>query len=82
MESTVAQKLDSLKKLQQLDSKLDDIVKIRGALPEEVGDLEDEIVGYQTRISKHNSEIDDQNDEIANNKNAIVEATKLIKKYE
>ena len=82
MESTVAQKLDSLKKLQQLDTKLDDIVKIRGALPEEVGDLEDEIVGYQTRISKYNSEIDDQNNEIANNKNAIVESNRLIKKYE
>ena len=82
MESTVAQKLDSLKKLQTLDSKLDDIVKIRGALPEEVGDLEDEIVGYQTRISKYNSEIEDQNDQVANNKNAIVEANKLIKKYE
>ena len=82
MESTVAQKLDSLKKLQQIDSKLDDIVKVRGALPEEVGDLEDEIVGYQTRISKHNSEVEDQNEEIANNKNAIVEANKLIKKYE
>jgi predicted nucleic acid-binding Zn-ribbon protein len=82
MESTVAQKLDSLKKLQQIDSKLDDILKIRGALPEEVGDLEDEIVGYQTRIAKYNSEIEDQNAEIANNKNAILEANKLIKKYE
>jgi predicted nucleic acid-binding Zn-ribbon protein len=81
MESTVAQKLDSLKKLQQIDSKLDDIVKIRGALPEEVGDLEDEIVGYQTRIAKHNSEIDNQNELIAHNKNAIVESNKLIKKY-
>jgi len=82
MESTVAQKLDSLKKLQTLDSKLDDIVKIRGALPEEVGDLEDEIVGYQTRVSKYESEIADQDEEISNNKNAIVEANKLIKKYE
>ena len=82
MDSTVAQKLESLKKLQQIDSKLDDIVKIRGALPEEVGDLEDEIMGYQTRISKYNSEIDEQNQDIDNNKNAIVEANKLIKKYE
>ncbi|NJN25974.1 MAG: hypothetical protein HC819_08390 [Cyclobacteriaceae bacterium] len=81
MESTVAQKLDSLKKLQQIDSKLDDIVKIRGALPEEVGDLEDEIVGYQTRVAKHNSEIEAQNEQIANNKAAIVDANKLIKKY-
>lgn len=81
MESTVAQKLDSLKKLQEIDSSLDDIVKIRGALPEEVGDLEDEIVGYQTRVAKYDSEIEDQNEIIANNKNAIVDANKLIKKY-
>ncbi len=82
MESTVAQKLDSLKKLQQFDSKLDEIVKVRGALPEEVRDLEDEIVGYQTRIAKYNSENDEQDEEISNNKNAIVEANKLVKKYD
>lgn len=82
MESTVAQKLDSLKKLQQIDSKLDEIVKIRGALPEEVRDLEDEIVGYQTRISKFEDGIAEQNDAISANKNSIVEANKLIKKYE
>ncbi len=82
MESTVAQKLDSLIKLQQIDSKLDDILKIRGALPDEVRDLEDEIMGYQTRLDKHNNDIEDQHEQIANNKNAIVEANKLIKKYE
>lgn len=82
MESTVAQKLDSLKKLQQFDSKLDEIVKVRGALPEEVRDLEDEIVGYQTRIAKYNSENDEQDEEISNNKNAIVDANKLVKKYD
>jgi hypothetical protein len=82
MDSTVAQKLDSLIKLQQLDSKLDDIHKIRGALPDEVRDLEDEIMGYQTRVDKYNNEIEDQNEQISNNKNAIVEANKLIKKYE
>lgn len=82
MESTVAQKLDSLIKLQQIDSKLDEIQKIRGALPDEVRDLEDEIMGYQTRMDKHNIEIQDQHDLIAQNKNAITDANKLIKKYE
>jgi uncharacterized protein len=81
MESTVAQKLDSLIKLQQIDTKLDEIYKMRGALPDEVRDLEDEIMGYQTRIDKYNSEIEEQNDHIAHNKNAIVDANKLIKKY-
>jgi predicted nucleic acid-binding Zn-ribbon protein len=82
MESTVAQKLDSLAKLQQLDTKLDNIHKIRGALPDEVRDLEDEIVGYQTRVDKYNNEIEEQNEQISGNRNAIVEANKLIKKYE
>lgn len=82
MENTVAQKLDALSDLQELDSKLDDIKKIRGALPDEVRDLEDEIIGYQTRVVKHNKEIEDQNELISNNRNAIAEAKKLIKKYE
>lgn len=82
MENTVAQKLDALSDLQDLDSKLDDIKKIRGALPDEVRDLEDEIIGYQTRVVKHNKEIEDQNELISHNRNAIAEAKKLIKKYE
>lgn len=82
MESTVAQKLDALNKLQTLDSKLDEIIKIRGVLPEEVGDLEDEIIGYNTRLEKHQSEIENQEGIISNNRNAISESEKLIKKYE
>ncbi len=82
MENTVAQKLDALSDLQELDSKLDDIKKIRGALPDEVRDLEDEIIGYQTRVLKHNKEIEDQNELISNNRNSIAESKKLIKKYE
>ena len=51
MELTIAQKLDALLKLQQIDSKLDELVKVRGDLPEEVQDLEDEIAGFETRVS-------------------------------
>jgi predicted nucleic acid-binding Zn-ribbon protein len=51
-------------------------------LPDEVRDLEDEIVGYQTRVDKYNNEIEEQNEQISGNRNAIVEANKLIKKYE
>jgi predicted nucleic acid-binding Zn-ribbon protein len=82
MENTVAQKLDALKKLQEIDSALDEIAKIAGALPDEVGDLEDEIAGYQTRIDKFQQEIDDKEQEIQNTKVAISDAEKLIKKYE
>ena len=82
MENTVAKKLEALEKLQRLDSELDEIYKIRGALPDEVMDLEDEIAGYQTRIDKQNQELAEIETNIENNKTAIKDAEKLIKKYE
>jgi uncharacterized protein len=82
MESTIAQKLDALQKLQSIDSELDEIKKVRGALPEEVRDLEDEIAGYETRVSKHNQEIQNIEDDIASNKNKIKDAERLSKKYQ
>lgn len=82
MESTIAQKLDALLKLQTIDSELDSIKKVRGALPEEVNDLEDEIAGYQTRIDKFNQELAALETDIQNNKVGIKDAEKLIKKYE
>jgi hypothetical protein len=82
MENTVAKKLEALVKLQSIDSELADLIKIRGALPEEVMDLEDEIAGYQTRIDKQNQDLGEIETNIANNKTAIKDAEKLIKKYE
>lgn len=82
MENSVAQKLEALVKLQTIDSKLDEINKVRGDLPEEVRDLEDELAGYETRVGKFESEIKKLEDEIQNNKQSIKDAEKLIKKYE
>ena len=82
MENTVAKKLEALEKLQSIDSKIDEVQKVRGALPEEVQDLEDEIAGYQTRIDKQAEEKKEMEDGIAANKVAIKDAEKLIKKYE
>lgn len=82
METTVSQKLDTLLRLQSLDSKLDEIVKMRGDLPEEIRDLEDDLIGFQTRIGKFETEIQTYNEEIANRKNSIKESEKLIKKYQ
>jgi uncharacterized protein len=81
MENTVAQKLETLSKLQSIDSELDEIEKIRGALPEEVMDLEDEIVGYETRLANHNQMIEDLELSISNNKTSIKDSEKLIEKY-
>jgi uncharacterized protein len=82
MESTVAQKLEAIHNLQKIDSRLDSIFKIRGALPEEVQDLEDEIIGYETRLEKFQNDISSLEDDIKKHKDAIKESEKLIKKYQ
>ena len=81
MELTVAQKLDALLKLQSIDSELDELRKVRGDLPEEVRDLEDEIIGYETRIGKYKKEISVLEEEIGQHKLAKKEADKLIARY-
>ncbi len=82
MENSVSNRLDALVKLQSIDSKLDSIKKIRGDLPEEVQDLEDEIAGYETRIQKSKNEISELEEAIKANKQGIKDAEKLILKYE
>jgi len=82
MESTIPQKLEALEKLQEIDSKLDEIKKVRGALPDEVRDLEDEIAGYQTRIDKFNADLQAVEKNITDKKAAIKDSEVLIKKYE
>ncbi|MDR6560393.1 MULTISPECIES: C4-type zinc ribbon domain-containing protein [unclassified Arcicella] len=80
-ETTIAQKLEALLKLQNIDSALDGIKKMRGDLPEEVRDLEDEVAGIETRISKFNKEIAILEEDITKNRNAKKEAEKLVNKY-
>ena len=53
-EMTVAEKLKALYDLQMVDTSVDKIKILRGELPLEVQDLEDEIEGLQTRVSKYN----------------------------
>ena len=80
-ETTIAQKLEALLKLQTIDSALDNIKKVRGDLPEEVRDLEDEIIGMETRLSKFQQEIETLDEQISGYKNAKKESEKLIIKY-
>ena len=82
VEITVERKLIELYSLQQVDSKIDKIRIIRGELPLEVQDLEDEIAGMETRIAKYNEELEKFSKDIVDYKNKIKEATALIKKYE
>ena len=82
MEQTVEQKLKALYELQNIHTKIDKIRQVRGELPMEVADLEDEVAGLETRIQKIKAELDDTEDAIVNRKNMIKEAQALIKKYE
>ncbi len=82
MEQTVEQKLQALYELQSIHTQIDKIRQIRGELPVEVSDLEDEVAGLETRIQKIKAELDDLEDEIVTRKNNIKEATAAIKKYE
>ena len=81
MELTIAQKLDALLQLQSFDSQLDELIKIRGGLPEEVRDLEDDIAGFETRVGKFQAEIKTLEEEIEQNRVAKKDAEKLITKY-
>lgn len=80
-EPTVEQKLRALYDLQLIDSRIDKIRDIRGELPLEVRDLEDEIEGLNTRIEKLDASLKDFDVQISDKKNLIEEAKVLIKKY-
>lgn len=82
MEQTVEQKLKALYELQTIHTKIDKIRQVRGELPMEVADLEDDVAGLETRIQKIKNELDDLEDDIVTRKNLIKEAQANIKKYE
>lgn len=82
MEQTVEQKLRALWKWQYIHTKIDKIRQVRGELPIEVADLEDEIAGLETRNEKIRGELDDLEDSIVKRKNMIKDAQEAIKKYE
>ncbi|MFC2120758.1 zinc ribbon domain-containing protein [Bacteroidota bacterium] len=79
---TVEDKLKALFELQKVDSEVDKIRVLRGELPLEVQDLEDELAGLETRISNYNNEIIDLESSISKRKNEIKDSETLIKKYE
>ena len=58
-ELTIAEKLQQLYELQTIDSQIDEIAILKGELPMEVRDLEDEIAGLQTRTERLKGNIDE-----------------------
>jgi len=82
MEQTVEQKLKALYELQNIHTKIDKIRQVRGELPMEVADLEDDVQGLETRIQKIKNELDDLEDAIVTRKNTIKDAQANIKRYD
>ena len=81
-EFSVEEKLSSLVTLQKIESKLDEIKILKGELPMEVADLEDEITGLHSRQTRVEEEINGVTEFIEQRKEAIKEAEALIKKYD
>ena len=80
-ELTVEERLRALYDLQLIDSRVDEIRNVRGELPLEVRDLEDDVEGFKNRVLKLEENLADINEQIKSKKIHIEEATSLIKKY-
>lgn len=79
---SIEEKLASLVTLQKVDSKLDGIQILKGELPMEVSDLEDEIAGLNSRQNRIEEEINGINQFIEEKKTLIKDAQELVAKYE
>ncbi len=80
-ESSVTAKLEALYNLQQIDSEVDKIRTIRGELPIEVKELEEDVEALSNKLDALNSELKELETEISNRKNSIKESKEAIKKY-
>ncbi len=78
---TIEEKLQNLYELQRIDTEIDKIRTLRGELPLEVQDLEDEIAGLETRIENFKTELSELDKTTAQRKQDIKKAEDAIKKY-
>ena len=81
-EISIEERLRALFSLQLVDSEIDKIRTLRGELPLEVQDLEDEIAGLETRLTNLKEEVVTLEKSVSKKNNEIVDAEALIKKYE
>jgi len=81
-QATVEEKLIALYKLQSIDTEIDKIKILRGELPLEVQDLEDEIAGLQTRVTNINEEIASFDTSIKEKESMMKDSKSLIEKYD
>ncbi len=80
-ELTTAEKLRQLYELQLIDSELDELQNMKGELPMEVNDLEDDIAGLETRTQKADQAMAELDVEIKKQKESIKMAEALIERY-
>jgi predicted nucleic acid-binding Zn-ribbon protein len=80
-ESTITEKLDALYYLQEIDSSIDKIRTIRGELPLEVQELEDDVEALSNKLTNLQDELKGSETEISDRKNSIKESKEAIKKY-
>jgi len=78
---SMQEKIMALYELQKIDSRIDEINKVKGELPLEVRDLEDEVAGLNTRIEHINGEIEEMNTLTKQRKREIDQARILISNY-
>ena len=81
-EISIEKKLRALYDLQLIDSRIDEIKNLRGELPLEVEDLENEIAGLNTKFEKVKAEVQENEQGITDQKQTIETAKELLKKYE
>ena len=82
VETTVEEKLRALFDLQLIDSRIDQIRSMRGELPLEVEDLENEIAGLNKRLESFENDINQSQDGILFEENSIINSKANHKKYE
>ena len=80
-ELSVEDKLRAIYDLQLIDTRIDEIRNVRGELPLEVEDLEDEVAGLNSRSEKLKADLETMEEQIKSKKNAIDEHQESIKKY-
>ena len=78
---SVEDKLKALYDLQCIDSEIDQLRIVRGELPIEIQDLEDEVARLEARLSKFEEEKESLNDEITEKKDSKKNSKSLITKY-
>jgi uncharacterized protein len=81
-ETSIGEQLKALVRLQHIDSKIDQVRKLRGDLPDEIRDMEDERAGLETRVRNLRQEQEDSATARAKAERDIKESEGLIKRYE